>query len=101
MKFKLENANEEIMRNIFIQISKYSNDEIIITDDNFNVVFHNSKFINNVNKASLFDITSFVINNNIKQSIIKFKNSENNHIFFKLIIKEDSPKKFCYKQNEV
>ncbi|MBQ9244629.1 HAMP domain-containing histidine kinase, partial [bacterium] len=49
----------------------------------------NSKFISNARKNSLFELTDFMLNKNVKKNIIDFKNSENNHIFFKLIIKEN------------
>ncbi len=81
--------DDEIMRVIFLQVSKYSDDEIILTDENFNIVFHNSKFITSTKKNSLFDVTNFIMNKNIKQKIFDFKKSENKHLFFKLIIKNN------------
>jgi K+-sensing histidine kinase KdpD len=84
------NKNENnVFFKIFEQISKYSNDEIIITDKNFNIIFHNSKFINSVKSTSLFDLTGFIINADIKRAILKFSASKENHLLFKLLIKEN------------
>lgn len=79
------NHDTEIMQEVFFQISKYSNGEIIITDENFNIIFHNTKYITDNKKYSLFDITSNFMNKNITTSIKNFKNSDKNHIFLKLI----------------
>lgn len=85
---KINIYDNNILLKIFEQISNYSNDEIIITDKNFNIVFHNCKFISSKNSASLFDITSFIINTNLKRTILDFSTSENNHLFFKLVIND-------------
>ena len=82
------NNNSTILLKIFEQISNYSNDEIIITDKNFKIIFHNCKFINNNKASSLFDITSFIINANLKRTILNFKNSEKSHLLFKLVIND-------------
>ena len=73
----------------FENIFKYINDEIILTDNKFNIIFHNAKLIDKGHKKTLFDVTESMINNNVKKQILSFGKSDNNHIFFKLIIKND------------
>ena len=85
---KLNYNSDNVFYKIFEQISKYSNDEIIITDKNFKIIFQNSKFLNNTNYTSLFDITSFIINAEIKRNILNFSVSDNNHLLFKLVIND-------------
>ncbi len=80
--------SKNIIREIFLQITKYSNDEIIITDKKFNIIFQNSKFLDCEKNTSIFEIISFIINGNIKKNILNFAASEKNHLFFKLIIKD-------------
>ncbi len=82
-------THSDLTKQAFSMISKYCDDEIIITNENFDIVFHNSKLINNEKKSSLFDVIDFILNNDIKKNILDFRNSENNHIFFKLIIKDN------------
>ena len=89
MDFTAENLieNKKFVNEILINISKYSNDEIIITDKKFNIKFHNSKLITESKIKSLFDVTHFIINNDVKKQIFLFAKTEKNHVFFKLIIK--------------
>ena len=83
------NKDLDFMQENFMHILKYCNEEIIITDEKFNVIFHNSKHISNNKKYSLFDITKDFINDEIKENIKEFTKSEKNHIFFKLIFNND------------
>ena len=75
-----------IMQEIFFQISKYLRGEIIITDENFNIIFHNTKYIKENRKHNLYDILNNFMNENIEENIENFKNSDKNHIFLKLIL---------------
>lgn len=86
------NKDELFMQEVFMHIFKYCNDEIIVTDEKFNVLFHNSKCISNYKKISLFEITNNFINEEIKRNIENFKKSEKNHIFFKLIFDTETLK---------
>ena len=81
--------DNEIMQEIFFQVSKYSNGEIIITDDNFNIIFHNTKYIEDKKQYNLYDILNNFMNKNIEENIESFKNSDKNHIFLKLIFCEN------------
>lgn len=81
--------DKEIMQEVFFQISKYSSTEIIITDEDFNIVFHNTKYITDNKRYSLFDIMNNFINKDITTSIINFKNSDKNHMFLKLIFADN------------
>ena len=73
-----------ILQEIFFQISKYANGEIIITDENFNIIFHNTKYIEDKKQCNLYDILNNFMNKNIEESIENFKDSNKNHIFLKL-----------------
>jgi len=79
----------EIIQEVFSHVSKYSSGEIIITDDKFNVTFHNTKFIDDNKKHNLFDIISSFSNENIRINIENFKNSDKNHLFLKLIFNDN------------
>ena len=80
--------DSDMLQEVFLQVSKYSSGEIIITDEKFNIVFHNTKFINDNRKRNLFDIMDSFSNENIRINIENFKNSNKNHIFLKLIFND-------------
>lgn len=80
----------DFMQEVFVHIFKYCDEEIIVTDDKFNVLFHNSKYISDNRKYSLFDIIDCFTNENIKDNIEKFRESEKNHIFFKLMFNDNN-----------
>lgn len=83
------NRDTEFMQEIFMHIFKYCNEEIIVTDEKFLVLFHNSKYITDNKKYNLFDITEDFMNENIRERIEKFKKSDKNHLFFKLMFNDD------------
>lgn len=83
------NRDTEFMQEVFMHVFKYCNEEIIVTDEKFVVLFHNSKYITDNKKYSLYDITEDFMNDDIRESIEKFKKSNNNHIFFKLMFNDD------------
>ena len=87
MKIKSEkyNYSPDILESIF----KYSKDEIILTDENFNITFHNSKLINSSQRANLFEVINFITNKNIKKQIIDFSKSDASHLYFRLIVKHN------------
>ena len=68
-----------------MHIFKYCNEEIIVTDEKFNILFHNSKYISDNKKYTLFDITKDFLTDDIKENIKEFTKSDKNHIFFKLM----------------
>lgn len=77
--------DDEILLEVFLQISKYGNNEIIVTDENFNVIYHNSKYTFTDNKFNLKILTQNCENLEIKEHFENFKNSANNHLCFRLI----------------
>ncbi len=81
--------NSDMLQSIFSQISKYTSGEILITDERFNIIFQNSKFITDRERLSLFDITSNFMNENIRINIENFKESDKNHLLLKLIFKDE------------
>lgn len=81
--------DNSFLQEIFLHLCKYSNSEIIVTDEKFNIVFHNSKFITDNKKYSLFDITDNFKNDNIRINIENFKYSANNHLCLKLVCSDN------------
>lgn len=79
----------DFMQEVFMHILKYCNEEIIITDEKFNILFHNSKYISDNKRYSLFDVTKDFLTNDIKKNISEFTKSDKNHIFFKLMFNND------------
>ena len=84
------NKNSDITGEIFLNIAKYSSGDLIITDEKFNIMFHNSKNAIKANNTTLFDIMENFLNDNIRITIENFKNSQNNHIFLKLIFNAEN-----------
>ena len=84
------NKNSDITGEIFMNIAKYSSGDLIITDEKFNIVFHNSKNTIKNHNTTLFDIMENFLNDNIRITIENFKNSQNNHIFLKLIFNAEN-----------
>ncbi len=80
----------DIMQEVVLHISKYNNNEIIITDDKFNIIFQNSKYITDKTQYTLFDIADCFLNENIRINIENFKNSEKNHLYLKLIMNDNN-----------
>ncbi len=76
-----------VLQDIIINISKYFKGDLIITDDKFNIIYQNVKFVER--KQTLYDITDSFLNENIKITIENFKNSNNNHIFLKLLFNDN------------
>ena len=84
----LFSKNNEILKEAFTHISKYSSGEIIITDEKFNILFQNSRYIFKDNKFNILNLTPEFINQNLKINFENFKNSEKNHLFLKLIFND-------------
>ena len=87
------NKDSSFMQEVFTHIFKYCNEEIIVTDEKFNVLFHNSKSISTYKKVSLFDLADNFINKEIRENIKNFKKSEKNHLFLKLVFDRETLKK--------
>ena len=48
----------EFMQEVFMHIFKYCNEEIIVTDEKFNILFHNSKYISDILTSRIIDFVS-------------------------------------------
>lgn len=84
-----KNIDTEYIFDVFSIISKYSFGEIILTDEKFNIIFHNTKYLSDKVKNTLFDVTDNFMNDDIRINIENFKNSDKKHIFFKLIFNDN------------
>ena len=80
MKFTFDNLynDTDILRAMFSDMLQYSESEVIISDEKFNILYSNSRLINDNKKHMLLD--------DIRITIENFKNSDKNHILLKLIV---------------
>ncbi len=78
--------NTGMMREAIVQIAKYSLSDIIITDENFNVVFHNDKYISDKQFITLFDIIDELLNDDFRIKLDNFKVSDKSHMYIKLLL---------------
>ena len=87
MNFILNFQNKEVefIKEAFINVSKYSSGEIIITDEKFNILFQNSKYVTENGTFNFLDLSENFITNNFKKTIKNFKLSDKNHMFVKMI----------------
>ena len=72
----------DFIKNAFLNISKYSHGEIIITDENFNIVFRNAS---TQEGSNFLDLDKNFVTPDFKIKINNFKKSDNSHLFVKLI----------------
>ena len=79
-------GNNDMLREAVIQISKYSLSDIIISDENFNIVFHNAQYIKEKNIITLFDVIDELLNDDFRFKLNNFKVSEKNHMYMKLLL---------------
>lgn len=80
--FDLLNREADFIKKAFLNISKYSQGEIFITDENFNILFRNSYEINGQN---FLNLDENIVNQDFKKHIKSFKKSDKNHLFIKMI----------------
>ena len=81
--------NTNILKEAFSHITKYSNGEVIITDEKLNIIFQNSKFSFQNKK---FDISLLAFDDKkqkLRKSFENFQKTDKKHIFLKLIFKND------------
>lgn len=83
------NKDTEFLQEIFAHISKFSNNDIIITDEKLNIIYQNSKYTFKNAIFSLSDLMPNYTNENINTHFENFKSSAKNHIFFKLIFNDE------------
>ena len=91
MNFILNFQNKEVefIKEAFINVSKYSSGEIIITDEKFNILFQNSKYVTENGTFNFLNLSENFITNNFKKTIKNFKSSDKNHMFVKMIFNTD------------
>lgn len=91
MKFftSLFNKDFDVAQDVLINIAKYSSGELIITDEKFNIIFHNSKYIVKKQQKTFYDIAGDILNDNVRINIENFKNSKNSHLLLKLLLNAD------------
>jgi len=88
----LFNNDFETIYSVLKGIFKYSSEELIITDKNFNIIdydYNTSQITNKNTKKTLFDITGEFFNQNIRINVENFKNSEKDHILLKLLFNNE------------
>ena len=90
MNFTQNFLNKEInfIKDAFINVTKYSSEEIIITDEKFNIVFQNLKYIQSDSKLNFLEMYKSFINENFKKNIKNFKTSDKNHMCIKMIFND-------------
>lgn len=82
------NKDITVLQNALVNIAKYSNVEMIITDDNLNIIYDNLDRIKNFTKTDLYTFMGSFLNSNIKSNIEKFRKSNKNHLLLKLLLKD-------------
>jgi len=85
---KIFNKNTNILQTTFTHITKYSNSEVIITDEKMNILFQNTKYNFKNNIFSITDLTPNYENNNLIINFENFINSNKMHLFLKLIFND-------------
>ncbi|MBQ3642369.1 HAMP domain-containing histidine kinase [bacterium] len=81
--------DNDFLKEIFFNVSKYSNNEIIVTDNKLNILFQNSKFKFSDNKFNILDLMPNCSNENLCINFENFINSAKKHIFFKLVFSDE------------
>lgn len=84
----LQHNNRYFMNEVFTHIFNYAGSDIIITDEKLNILSQNSRF---EFKNNIFSLESLIPSNvfkKVKKHFENFKLSNNNHIFFKVIIND-------------
>lgn len=84
--FNFLNKETDFIKNAFLNISKYSQGEIIITDDKFNIIFRNASTIVGQN---FLDLDKNFVTPDFKTNIKNFSKSDKSHLFVKMIFNND------------
>ncbi|MBQ4122735.1 HAMP domain-containing histidine kinase [bacterium] len=84
--FNFSNKETDFIKDAFTYISRYSQGEIIITDEKFNILFRN---VSNGIGQNFLDLDKNFVTPDFKNNINDFKKSEKNHLFVKLIFNHD------------
>ena len=82
--------DNSLISEAFYHVLEYSNSEIIITDKNLNIIFQNSKFNFKNQKFSISELAHNQSNKNLNYHFSKFRASDKNHLFFKLILNDEN-----------
>lgn len=86
----ISNKETEFIKEAFNCVLKYSSGEIIITDEKFNIIFQNSKYIGQESGLNFIDLYNGFINENFEKNIKDFKLSDKNHMYVKMIFNNDN-----------
>lgn len=89
MNFTSTISDNDILQEAFMNISKYSKEEIIITDEKLKILYQNTKF---AFKNDIFDINALApnyYNKKLEQSFDDLKNSSKKHLFLKIIFNDN------------
>lgn len=87
--FALKFSETEFLKEAFINVSKYSSGDVIITDEKFNILFQNSKYITSNGKFNFLELSQNFITENFKSNIQNFKLSDKKHMYIKMIFNND------------
>ncbi len=85
----LSNEETQFIKEAFLNVSKYSSGEVIVTDEKFNILFQNTKYITNKQNFNFLNLDKNFITENFKNIIKNFNISEKNHIYIKMIFNEE------------
>lgn len=80
------NKEVDFMGQVLPHLLSYADGEVIVTDENLNIVFKNSKFNFKDNKFSLENLIPNNILQKLKNSFEEFKQTCKQHICFKIIV---------------
>lgn len=80
------NKESDIVNQVLPHLLSYSEGEVIVTDENLNIIFKNSKFDFKNNKFSLENLIPNNILQKLKNSFEEFKQTCKEHICFKIIV---------------
>ena len=78
----------DMLKEIFLSTTKYLPGEIILTDENFKIIFNNSKYVNG-KSLKLIDFINDFLNIDIEKHLENFKKSEKKHLLIKLIYTQE------------
>ncbi len=101
MKFSFDNLynDDDIMREMFSYMLQYSDNEVIIADEKFNIIYSNSRLITDNKKYLLAEVLNPLMNPDVEMTIENFRNSDKNHILLKLIVSPEETDNLPVKVN--
>lgn len=82
--------DNEIIQESFAHISKYSKEEIIITDEKLNIIYQNAKYLFKNNVFNIEALTPNYSNENLRINFYNFINSSKNHLYLKILFNDEN-----------